>query len=119
MTPLSKIIDMENYNDILKRKKRIMVRAEKIIDTSKLLIDVCENWISNEEGDKNMIKDILKRKNAENENAEGKKCEKTKMGKVKWLNQKNLKEKLQLLKNPKQRAKISRLWKWIGKNYEL
>ena len=52
---------MENKEDKSKRKERILFRAEKLMFYNNLLIEQCDSWLSAEEGNKIMMKKIMKK----------------------------------------------------------
>jgi hypothetical protein len=45
------------------KQEKILFRAEKLLHCNELLIKQCDSWLSAEEGNKNMMESIIKRKN--------------------------------------------------------
>jgi len=50
---------MNEENDI---RKEIQQRAERLLHYNNLLIEQCDSWLSEEEGNRNMEKRIMERK---------------------------------------------------------
>ena len=56
---VSKLKEMDTKKDI---RDNILYRAERLQYYNKLLIEQCTDWLSEEEGNRNMEKRILERK---------------------------------------------------------
>jgi hypothetical protein len=58
---------METKKDFISedKKKEILFHAEKLLHYNNLLIEQCDRWLSEEEGNQNMMKSIMERRKEE------------------------------------------------------
>jgi len=59
---IRKIKPMTNNDIFLDRKKRILLQAEILMNKNNLLIEQCNSWLPEEEGDENMKRRIMEKK---------------------------------------------------------